>query len=221
MRKVYHTEKNTTGLITAVLLSVGLTGVLFGILPFTHIISKPPSIVQLVRATTIELPPAAETEAPPPPPEEDKPPEAPPEVKLAEVTQQIALSADLDVAVGTGGGLAGFGAEVRSLATAETGKEDVFDASELQKLPEAVSRVQPVYPAELRKAKIEGKVMLLCLVTADGRVEDVRVESSSRPEFEKPALDAFRKWKFRPGKKDGQDVGAYLRQPMSFHVSTK
>ena len=221
MRKVYHIEKSSTGMITAVVLAVGLTALLFCIIPFSHMISKPPSVVQLVKAGTVEMPPVAENEAPPPPPEDEKPPEAPPEVKLAEVTQQIALSADLDVAVGTGGGLAGFGAEVRSMASAESGKEDVFDASELQKLPEPVSRVQPVYPADLRKAKIEGKVMLLCLVTADGRVEDVRVESSTRPEFEKPALDAFRKWKFRPGKKDGQDVGAYLRQPMSFSISTK
>src|SRR6266508_4178777 len=126
MRKVYHTEKNSTGLVTALIAGVGITAVLFGTIPFTHMISKPPSVVQLVRATTADLPPPVEAEAPPPPPEAEKPPEAPPEVKLAEAPQQIQLSADLDVVVGTGGGLAGFG-EVRAIAAAEAVKEDAFD----------------------------------------------------------------------------------------------
>ncbi len=220
MRKVYHTEKSLSGVAMAVILGVGITGVLFGIIPFSHIIAKPKSLVQLRTATTTDLPPQAENDPPPPVAEPEKPAEAPPELQLTEAPQAVPLSADLEIATGGGGALAGFG-EVRVAAAAESAREDVFDVSELEKRPEPVSQAKPEYPAELRKARIEGSVTLLCLVTAEGRVEDVRVENSSRPEFEKPAIEALRKWRFRPGKKDGQDVGAYLRYPISFRVSTR
>ena len=220
MRKVYQSEKSTRGLAVAVLMAVGLTGLLFATLPFTHMIAKPTRTLELRKTSAADLPPPVEPEAPPPPPEADKPPEAPPEPKLAEMPQQIPLTADLDVATGSGGALAGFG-EVQAIAAKETAKEEAFDVSELDKRPEPVSQVQPAYPPELRKAKIEGKVTLLCFVTAEGRVEDARVGNSSRPEFEKPALEAIRKWRFRPGVKEGRPVGAYLSCPISFRVTSR
>jgi len=71
----------------------------------------------------------------------------------------------------------------------------------------------------LRKAKVEGVVTLVFLLDETGHVEDPRVENSSRPEFEKPALEAIRKWRFSPGMKDGQPVRTYIRVPMRFRVS--
>jgi protein TonB len=113
--------------------------------------------------------------------------------------------------------LAGFGG-IREMTAAETTKDDVFSVEELDKKPEAVSRVDPTYPMALRKAKVEGIVTLVFVLTEDGRVEDARVETSSRSEFEKPALDAIRKWRFRPGMKEGQAVRAFVRQPLRFRV---
>jgi protein TonB len=46
------------------------------------------------------------------------------------------------------------------------------------------------------------------------------VENSSRAEFEKPALEAIRKWRFRPGEQDGQAGRTYSRVPMRFRVSS-
>ncbi|HTD65955.1 MAG TPA: energy transducer TonB [Candidatus Limnocylindria bacterium] len=218
MRKVYHAEKSSTGLVLAVFLGAGVTAVLFGIIPFSHIIAKPSSLVQLRQASTADLPPPVANEPPPMIAEPEKKEEAPPELKLADAPPQIALSADLEVATGTGGGLAGFG-EVRALTAAQPIQEDAFDVADLEKRPEPVSQVAPSYPSELRKAKIEGTVMLTFLLTEEGRVEDPRVENSSRPEFEKPALEAIRKWRFRPGMKDGQTVRTYIRIPMRFRVS--
>jgi protein TonB len=219
MRKVYQAEKNSTGLITALIIGVGVTGVLFGIIPFTHMISKPPSVVQLVRASTADLPPPTENEPPPVAPEPEKPQEAPPELKMNDAPQQIALSADLEVATGTGGGLAGFG-EMHKAAIAEATKDDAVDVQDLEKRPEPVSQPAPTYPKELVKAKVEGVVTLIFVLNEEGRVEDPRIENSSRPEFEKPALDAVRKWRFRPGMKDGQAVRTYLRYPIRFRVTS-
>jgi periplasmic protein TonB len=176
-------------------------------------------LIQLTSAKVADLPPPVENEPPPPAPELEKEEETPPELKLAEVPQQIALSADLEIAVGGGGGLAGFG-EAAKIASAESVRDDVVDVSELEKRPEPISQVAPSYPTELRKAKVEGAVTLVFLVSEEGRVEEARVENSSRPEFEKPALEAIRKWRFRPGTKDGQPVRTYLRIPMRFRVAS-
>ena len=143
--------------------------------------------------------------------------EKPPEPQLADTQQQIPLSADLEVAMGSGGALSGFG-EIRALTSGDNVQSDTFDVADLEKRPEPVSQAAPVYPAELRKAQIEGSVTVICILGEDGRVEEPRVENSSRPEFEKPALDAIRKWRFHPGMKNGQAVRTYIRIPMRFRV---
>jgi len=219
MRKVYQNESKFAYLPVAVIFSVGFTALLFGFIPFAHRVANPQRTLELRKAGTLDLPPPAEDEPPPPPPEAEKPPEAPPEPQLAEAPQQIPLSADLEVAMGSGGALAGFG-EIRALTAVEAVKEDTFDVADLQKRPEPISQVSPTYPAELRKAKVGGVVTLVCVLDETGRVEDPRVENSSRPEFEKPALEAIRKWRYSPGQKDGQPVRTYLRVPIRFSPPT-
>lgn len=219
MRKVYQNESKIARLPVAVIFGVGFTAVLFGFIPFAHRIAKPERSLELRSTSAVELPPPVEEEIALPPPEAEKPPEAAPEPQLAEATQQIPLSADLEVALGSGGALAGFG-EIRSLTAAEAVQEDTFDVADLEKRPEPVSQVAPTYPEALRKAKVEGVVTLIFILDETGRVEDPRVENSSRPEFEKPALDAIRKWRFSPGQKDGQAVRTYIRVPLRFRVTT-
>jgi len=218
MRKVYQPEKNGAGLALAVIAGVGFTAMLFGFIPFAHRINKPETTLELVKTSSVDLPPPVE-DATPPPVEEEMKPEAQPEPELADAQpSQIPLSADLEVAMGSGGALAGFG-EIRSLTAATEIQDEAFDVADLEKRPEPVSQVAPAYPAELRKAKVEGVVTLVFVLDETGRVEEPRVENSSRPEFEKPALDAIRKWRFSPGLKDGQPVRTYIRIPMRFRVS--
>jgi protein TonB len=217
MRKVYQDERSVAGLVVAIGFAVALTALLFAIIPFAHRITRSSATVELRKASATDLPPPTQ-DTPPPQAEENKLPETAPEPQLTEAPQQIPLSADLEVAAGSGGALVGFG-EIRALTAAETVREETFDVSELEKRPEAVSQVAPVYPAELRKAKVEGSVTLVFVLNEEGRVEEPRVEHSSRPEFERPALEAIRKWRFRPGMKDGQAVRTYIRLPMRFRVA--
>jgi periplasmic protein TonB len=219
MRKVYHPRSNSVGLPVAVAMGACLTAILFCILPFSHIVNNPTRTLELRKTSAADLPPPAEEQIQPPPPEAEKPQDAPPEPQLADAPQQIPLVADLDVALGSGGALAGFG-EVRAMTAAESVRQDAFDVADLEKRPEAVSQVPPTYPPELRKAKIEGLVTIVFIVGQDGKVEDPRVENSSRPEFEKPALEAIRKWRFRPGEKDGHPVRTYSRIPVRFRVQS-
>jgi protein TonB len=219
MRKVYQNDTSGTRLALAVFAGVGFTALLFGFIPFAHRVNKPDRTLELVKTSAIELPPPVE-DAPPPPLEEEQPPQREAEPELAELpqAQQIPISADLEVATGSGGGFLGV-SEIRSLTAATEIQDEVFTVAELEKRPEAVSQVAPVYPAELRKAKVEGVVTLVFVLDETGRVDEPRIENSSRPEFERPALDAIRKWRFSPGMKDGQAVRTYVRLPMRFRVS--
>lgn len=219
MRKVYHNEPTTAGTSAALAIAVGMTALLFCVLPFTHIMAKPGRMVELRKTSATDLPPPVEEQVSTPPPEPERAPDSAPEPQLADAPQPIQVSADLDVAVGAGGALAGFG-DVRSLTAAQAVQDETFDVSELEQKPEAVSQAAPIYPAELRKAKIEGSVTLVFILDENGRVNEPRVENSSRPEFEKPAMEAIRKWRFRPGMKSGKAVATYVRIPMRFRVTS-
>src|SRR5262245_1104326 len=169
MRKVYHTPGSQLNLALSLAIALAGTAILFCVLPFTHIVNKPGRTPELRKTSAADLPPPVEEEAPPPPPDAKPEQERPPEPQLADVPQQIPLSADLDVAVGAGGALAGFG-EVRALAAAETVQDQALDVTDLDKRPEAVFQAAPTYPAELRKAKIEGLVTVVFMLNEDGRV---------------------------------------------------
>ena len=136
--------------------------------------------------------------------------------RLREIDSEAFSSSS--IAVGTGGALAGFG----QFGGGDEGEGllGLFDVADLEKKPELISSIPPQYPAELRKAKVEGAVTIVFVLGEDGRVEEPRIENSSRPEFEKPALDAVRRWKFKPGMKDGEAVRTYMRLPIRFRVTT-
>jgi len=219
MRKVYRIRRNSIGLPIAVAASAAITAIIFCIIPFSHMVNKPTRTLELRKTSAADLPPPLEQQLQASPPEPEKRPDAPAEPQMADSPQQIPLNADLEIAMGSGGALAGFG-DVRALTGAETVQNEAFDVSELEKKPEAVSQIAPAYPPELRKAKIEGLVTIVFLLDENGRVAEPRVENSSRPEFEKPALEAIRKWRFRPGVKDGQAVRTYVRIPMRFRVAS-
>lgn len=214
MRKVYQSERNVTGLLAAVAFGACFTALLFCILPFAHQVANPQRTLELRKAGAVDLPPPVEDNVTPPPePETEQ--ESEPDPQLAEALPQMPLSADLEVAEGSGGALAGFAETFRSLATADSVAESE-QAAEFDQRPEAVSQVPPTYPPELARAKIGGKVQLQVKIGEDGRVEDVRVGSSTRPEFERPAIDAVRKWRFRPPTRDGKPAAGFVLIPLSF-----
>ncbi len=217
MRDVFRPPQVESGWVRGVLLGLGLVVFIFGILPFTTALSTARQRQLLAtRVDVATLPPEVVVEEEPPPPPEEKEEEQPPELADAPETP-MNLNVSLDLAVGSGGamamGLASLGGD-----GAGTGL-DAFDVADLEKRPEAVSQVAPVYPAALRKARIEGSVTLVFLLNEGGTVEDPRVETSTHSEFEKPALDAVRRWKFRPGMREGKAVKTFMRLPMRFRMS--
>ncbi len=218
MRRVYTPPTSATNPVWPILGALALTLAVFLVLPLTQMVSSElnkPLLLSKVDTAQLEAQ-MPELEPPPPPPPEEK--SELPTPQLSDAPPPMQLNIDLDIAVGTGGALAGFGSFV---ASDEGGLlVDVFDVADLEKRPELIASVPPQYPPELRKARVEGLVTLVFVIDESGRVEDVRVESSSRPEFERPALEAVRKWKFRPGQKDGEPVRCYMRLPIRFRINT-
>ncbi len=69
--------------------------------------------------------------------------------------------------------------------------------------------VEPVYPKDALEKGLRGDVRVRITVDTDGRVKDAEVIASSPPGvFEKSALTAVRRWRFRPIEIDGKAVEA-------------
>lgn len=98
-------------------------------------------------------------------------------------------------------------------------EERVFELDRLSQPPLPVSQAAPVYPYELKKRGITGRVELTFTVDAEGRVRDVVVIRATHPAFGEAGAAAIRQWKFRPGSIDGRPVPARMRQPLSFALN--
>ena len=68
-----------------------------------------------------------------------------------------------------------------------------------------VSQVQPKYPEAAKKAKIQGAVVLSVTIGKDGTVENLKVVSGPK-ELRRSALDAVRRWTYKPFLVNGNPV---------------
>lgn len=102
---------------------------------------------------------------------------------------------------------------------ADSPLESAFNLDEIDQKPRVVFQAAPLYPSEVRSKKLDGVVTLIFIVDAAGKVTSPRVEKSSHPAFEKPALEALRQWKFEPAIRGGQRVSCKMRIPIRFQPS--
>ena len=72
---------------------------------------------------------------------------------------------------------------------------------------QVISAKPPVYPIDARRAREQGTVKLLVLVGPDGRVSDVDIAGSSGSKrLDQAALNAVKRWRWSPTKRDGAAV---------------
>lgn len=99
------------------------------------------------------------------------------------------------------------------------GLSHVFSLADLDRIPEPLVQTPPLYPHDQRRLGVaRAEVIVTFVVDPEGRVTNLRVESSSNPEFESSALAGVAKWKFRPGIKSGQKVATRMRVPLRFQL---
>ncbi len=84
--------------------------------------------------------------------------------------------------------------------------------------PRLLSKVEPEYSEEARKAKYQGTVMLAVEVWEDGIAHNIRIIRSLGLGLDEKAVDAVRKWRFLPGKKDGKPVKVAAQIQVSFRL---
>jgi protein TonB len=85
--------------------------------------------------------------------------------------------------------------------------------------PVPVRMVPPKYPTEMRREGTSGVVTVSCLIDEKGNVQEPKVEKATNDAFSQPAVDAVRKWKFKPAKRDGSAVSIRVSIPIQFSVS--
>ena len=130
-------------------------------------------------------------------------------------------AAGYDGGFGGGGGLTSGGRIGASGVGGGPGRdfEAILSVGDLDQRPRALFQSPPSYPAELRRRRVQGTVQIVFLVDTAGKVLDPKVERSSDPAFEKPALDAVRQWRFEAGTRNGHPVTFKLRIPITFSAS--
>lgn len=201
---------------------IGITGFfaalgLFVAIPLIQAIStglRDPNKIQEIDFI-LPPPPTLEIDVAPPPKQEEKQEE----MEMDKEPPRLSLD-QLDLALNPSmGDMSGFSIDL-SLDADSLGTSDlIFDIGDVEEKPVPTRQIEPTYPPSLKRQKINGSVTLVFVVDTQGNVIAPRVEKSTHMEFEKPALDAIRRWKFTPGKKDGEAVKVRVRAPLIFKVN--
>jgi periplasmic protein TonB len=95
--------------------------------------------------------------------------------------------------------------------------DEITDVTpKVDEAPTPVRTVAPVYPAELRQAGVNGVVSVVVVVDETGDVMAAEVNKSTHEQFNEPALEAVRRWKFKAAKLDGKSVKVRVTIPVRF-----
>jgi periplasmic protein TonB len=84
--------------------------------------------------------------------------------------------------------------------------------------PVLVSKVEPEYSEEARKAKYSGEVLLSIVVDATGTPRDIHVVRPLGLGLDEKAIEAVMKWRFRPGVKGGRPVATQAQVIVNFRL---
>jgi periplasmic protein TonB len=83
--------------------------------------------------------------------------------------------------------------------------------------PRKIKHVNPVYPPEARAARIEGVVVIECLIDKQGLVARPTVLRSV-PGLDVAALDAVLQWQYEPTLLDGEPVNVIMTVTVAFRL---
>jgi len=81
-----------------------------------------------------------------------------------------------------------------------------------------IYRVQPMYPALARSARIQGQVLLRAIISRTGKIENLET-LSGHPLLVGAAKDAVSQWRYRPYILDGEPVEVETLITVNFSLS--
>lgn len=88
------------------------------------------------------------------------------------------------------------------------------------KAPVVIHRVQPFYPKPALAIRLNGSVIVECIIDKTGRVRDARVLRSTSTLFDQSAIDAVQQWQFAPGSLHGKAVDTIFNLTVTFRVTS-
>jgi TonB family protein len=84
--------------------------------------------------------------------------------------------------------------------------------------PQIISKVEPEYSEEARKAKYQGTVVLSIVVDDHGIPRNIRVVRPLGLGLDEKAIEAVQRWRFRPGMKGGRPVATQASVEVNFRL---
>lgn len=84
--------------------------------------------------------------------------------------------------------------------------------------PEITTEVDAEFSDEARKAKYQGVVVVSLIVDAQGNPQNVHVTRPLGMGLDEKAIEAVKKFRFKPGKKDGKAVPTYASIEVNFRL---
>jgi protein TonB len=173
---------------------------------------------RVIRMQTLPPPPSL-SNAPPPPVIPNQPivkPTIGTPVPVADALapEQTIMTQQEISALNTPVGVSGSGRDSLVIASDDMPSEGEFVYYEDEPVP--VTRVEPSYPEFAREAQIQGKVTLHVLVGKDGRVKSVKVIKGVTG-LNEAAVEAIKKWVFKPALSNNKPVAVWVEVPMDFH----
>jgi TonB family protein len=84
-------------------------------------------------------------------------------------------------------------------------------------LGQLISRVEPVYPEDAERQRIEGAVKLHVIIDRDGNIQNID-QMTGPPLLEAAAANAVRQWKYKPTSLGGQPVEAGVDVTVVFRL---
>lgn len=81
-----------------------------------------------------------------------------------------------------------------------------------------IHRVDPVFPRAALAGRMNGTVVVRCIIGKDGTCRDPEIASTTMAIFNQAAIDAVRQWRFAPGSYRGQVVDTYFELTVKFNA---
>jgi periplasmic protein TonB len=88
------------------------------------------------------------------------------------------------------------------------------------KPPVVINRVTPVYPRPAIAIRLNGSVIVECIIDKNGRVREAHVISSTSTLFNQSAIDAVQQWQFTPGSLHGRAIDTIFDLTVTFRVTS-
>lgn len=104
-------------------------------------------------------------------------------------------------------------------ATAPAAADGILEIGGDVKAPVEVSRVNPVYPEQARKDRVQGTVVLSAIVDEKGAVTKLEPVESPDPALAQAAIDAVSRWSYRPATLKGKPVKVRMSVTVAFKLS--